>query len=870
MPRAVDRFTPEPEGDPNRSGTEFHMARLAKDQIEIWQAILQAAVESIKAAVIEFIKFVTTIDLTNEETFLMSLAELILNGGEKVDQLVEAILGAITTIPAGLINGVLDLLNIPNLPASQITSGVFGVGRIPDITRAMSSDMQAVIDAVYQAIHGGSAINNTVASVKAALQSIPAGNIIGLLLGNIAQYISIGNIGLEPVELLANPTYNGSDSVDGGGIWQWDGTQTHTADGSGSVKIIANGADNELLSDPAFPVHEDQVLQVSHWLKWAGVTAGPGVSFSLGLSFYDAAGTLTSSPVVDQISSVGANSSWVQFSGSYTVPSGVATARLRLTVTDHVTGGTVHWDDGSVKATSLMPQGFIQNLTSDLGARALAADLVDLLETLGLGSSSLAVIADRFANLGIGGVFDAQFLANIAHIPLLPAGSIPLLDATKIATGTLASGVIPTITSAMTSGLAALDNLANALGMAGSGFLNTDVQAALAAQAAVTAANSAAIQELQNHNTGQGYSGTNVFQNFATYSSQSGGITGFASVNSGTNTGISGGQAALLSGSVGMLRWTADQTLTDYQVVNGVFPAWPGSTYLSNDSGKQILIGRCNSAGTSYVYGSVGRYEVEIHRVASGVDTIVASTTLASDDYLPGAIHSLVCGIPGNVNGYQVQQNGAPLLAWNDSGGSAAVGASNRFCGFGFYKDGGYATSPCASFGFADNSPQSIVGCVFRQYRASTGTASVSPADAAQLLPNSFYDTNAYNSGGFTFTGGSNNRVQVPVSGIYMVRVNYVFNATQSANTWFSVGAALYRNGSLYDIGHCAGFGGGGSASSWSIGDTFILPLNAGDYVNPGVFFDRSGTATAGTVNGEATGTRAYFEVALVNTSIQG
>ena len=54
-------------------------------------------------------------------------------------------------------------------------------GNIPDVTKSMSADLQATIDAVYQAINGGSSTGNTTASVKDALIAIPHANVGGLL-----------------------------------------------------------------------------------------------------------------------------------------------------------------------------------------------------------------------------------------------------------------------------------------------------------------------------------------------------------------------------------------------------------------------------------------------------------------------------------------------------------------------------------------------------------------------------------------------------------------------------------------------------------------------------------------------------------------
>lgn len=61
----------------------------------------------------------------------------------------------ITNIAAGIVSGVLGTPQIPALDATKITTGAFATARIPDVTRAMSTDLQATQDHILNGLVGG-------------------------------------------------------------------------------------------------------------------------------------------------------------------------------------------------------------------------------------------------------------------------------------------------------------------------------------------------------------------------------------------------------------------------------------------------------------------------------------------------------------------------------------------------------------------------------------------------------------------------------------------------------------------------------------------------------------------------------------------
>lgn len=386
----------------------------------------------------------------------------------------------ITNIAADLISGIIGLtqipdlnaskitggefnpLRIPGLPASKIDSGVFGLGRIPllDLTKIPLLDLTKIPNLPANWITG-TFVTGQIPDLSAdkitsgimdlfRLPTFPTTKISGTFpqtmidnlttnLGSIfttitsptradlLQNVPLGSIGQFNPELLTNPSYTNALSVFGGSTnWSWDPAVTRTVGGTGSAKVVADGVNSQLLSDPPIPVSPNQVLSVSHWLRWSGVTVIPGVAFRLSVTAYLGIG-VSNTVDIQTIVTPAASSGWVQLSGQYTVPAtGVDNIRLQLSVTSLVTAGQIWWDDGSVKKVQLLRQdwtsalvGDLNNLFTGIGARLLITDHTDLLTSLGLGTPTLTAITDRLANLGSGGLFNAANLANILGIPMV-------------------------------------------------------------------------------------------------------------------------------------------------------------------------------------------------------------------------------------------------------------------------------------------------------------------------------------------------------------------------------------------------------------------------------------------------------------------
>ncbi|MBI2702095.1 MAG: hypothetical protein HYX31_23750 [Mycobacterium sp.] len=183
--------------------------------------------------------------------------------------------------------------------------------------------------------------------------------------------IPAGSISNVQPNLQLDPGFNDSESLgDEGPAWTreypdplitdpdfvWD-LIGHTADGSATVH--ATGTEHGLQGS-VVPVEPGQTFDLAAWVTWAGVTA-TGSPFALQVM--TDTGAITD---IAAVASPAASGGWAQIAGSYTVPSGVETIRIRLCVKASATVGQVWFDDATIRRTSLMQKGFISGLVDEL------------------------------------------------------------------------------------------------------------------------------------------------------------------------------------------------------------------------------------------------------------------------------------------------------------------------------------------------------------------------------------------------------------------------------------------------------------------------------------------------------------------------
>ncbi|SKM80889.1 Bacteriophage protein [Mycobacteroides abscessus subsp. massiliense] len=276
------------------------------------------------------------------------------------------------------------LLGIATDPIGELVDWVHNVGASAEVLRNL----------IDQLINGGQPINVL--------------NLFGQILPTQISQVSISSIvGELESELLTNPKFDGAISMSGQGLWSWDATAGKSS--PGSAKTDADGIEKELLSN-YIPVGARQQLRGSVWTQWQGMAAS-GDAIKLEYAMFEAGAPRGTLPLA-KITGPAANSSWTQLTGTTTVPPdmNIDSVRLRLSVSNTCTAGTVWFDDASASKFGLLPQEFVAGLTAIISLFKSLFDAVG-----GVVNTGILDIQSRLAALGLDGKFDASQLGNIGN-----------------------------------------------------------------------------------------------------------------------------------------------------------------------------------------------------------------------------------------------------------------------------------------------------------------------------------------------------------------------------------------------------------------------------------------------------------------------
>jgi len=247
-------------------------------------------------------------------------------------------------------------LGLPANTATELADWLTGVN-----TSAATGNTgwQWIVDQFNQLAYGNSTTNNPMTSITAAVQA---------LLSDIpATSITSASKSLQLVSDF--PT---AASIVAGAGWSYDATNGLYA--AGCAQCAADGAEHTLYGN-WIPVNEGDVMSPQAYAAWEGL-ASTGNPIALNLR--------TDTGVVDLVESItapGANSStypgalagaagsshWVELSGTYTVPAGVAFVRSELYVGANATAGTVHFDNAPDYRSTSWLTSQLDGINADIG-----------------------------------------------------------------------------------------------------------------------------------------------------------------------------------------------------------------------------------------------------------------------------------------------------------------------------------------------------------------------------------------------------------------------------------------------------------------------------------------------------------------------
>lgn len=685
--------------------------------------------------------------------------------------------------------------------------------------------------------------------------------------------IPIGQIGDFSENLFLNGDFTEPISVSGTAFTH-DATVGRTA--LGSAKTVANGTTKALFSNPIL-VAPNQKVDLEIWTRWASLTsAADGIQMRV-LTYNGS--TLGTNTMVDSIAAPsGTQATWQQLSYQYVTPaSGVTSIIIELRVTNTTTAGSVWYDDGSalkLRANNLLPQEWISGLTSALAALTSLADFDALKNVLGAGVGTLTAIGNRLNFLDPTGLFDASQLDNIVNIPNLSNNSVPGLveisdyvHQALINPNTLSSGIGEILPNFQEL----LDGIRQgAEGVPSTGAVVPDLLNAMTSLRISQTATASRLSQIEARIPNAILGGSGVVGNNYTDDAERAAAQGWGpdwlTLGPSSPYGVSSdGHQWNWTDYSNVQRvqpgiYTAGFTLTDYQIVRDTMAtlmespqAWTGD----GPSSANGLIVRANSTGTQYIlavrfYNAVALYWWN-GTVYTQIGSTIAHTPRA------GARWELRAGDPTtlNLNKYTLLMNDAVVAIWNDTTPIATVGSSNRYGGEYMQSDDrntGEATpGSIATWSIADNPPPGpMVGSGARVARVgTTGYAVTNQTSGA--FPANNYDTSSGSNTGvspdITYTAASN-RFTAVKAGQYVVKVGQKHSSLGGST--FQL--LLYKNGALYERGTQRTTGTHGT-------ETFIVWLNAGEYVEPGYAANFSGNNFFGGTDG----TETYFSITLAN-----
>lgn len=327
--------------------------------------------------------------------------------------------------------------------------------------------------------------------------------------------------------------------------------------------------------------------------------------------------------------------------------------------------------------------------------------------------------------------------------------------------------------------------------------------------------------------------------------------------------------------------YTNGQTLTDYQNVSLVLSSLP-TWNIINGNAQNSLIGRSNSAGTTFVEARLtsdgnsptsGNLNLGVYACVAGTYTQLGSTQTVSCN--AGDLWSMQMGTAGNVLTFQVLKNGVIQYTVTDTGAVSQHGASYRYGGQKAYTPYvGYQSNPgnVTIWTLSDNVPSTISGTGWWIYRASTAASPNTGVTAAtgSICSANVFDTVQYASPGITVPSNLATTlpgIQVAKSGWYSCSFAYYLGLVSISFTTklYQMGFKVVDNlTSLTNLSRLTC-----QSTAFATTNPITLMANAVFYVQAGnficpAFYQPSG-GTIGAAYGDSLGQNTYFTGSLVS-----
>ncbi|WP_202321131.1 glycine-rich domain-containing protein [Mycobacterium intracellulare] len=223
------------------------------------------------------------------------------------------------------------------------------------------SGARQILDGV---IHGAEV---TVEQVLGAFEAVGA-SLLNFIMG---RPVSVGSISGIQQNLLTSGAFKGGSIADNK-WWTIDTTTSRSGDGTGSVKVLADGTYKALRSGKTpydrMAIGQGQTVKATIYCKHTGYV-GVGDPSPIQFQLVPYAGDEQLDPVVLASYTPGtADTEWPgqELSGTYVVPEGVTAAQLRILVADSALAGAIYFDDASASQTGSIKQEWVAGLPAAL------------------------------------------------------------------------------------------------------------------------------------------------------------------------------------------------------------------------------------------------------------------------------------------------------------------------------------------------------------------------------------------------------------------------------------------------------------------------------------------------------------------------
>jgi hypothetical protein len=565
-----------------------------------------------------------------------------------------------------------------------------------------------------------------------------------------------------------------------------------------------------------------------------------------------------------------------------------------------VNGGTSTGNTAaSVKSNLLAFPG--ANLTgsvaSSLLSGVLGAGLIPTLDGSKIGSGVV----------GSGFLPTTPWFSSIASSLLsgtIAAGIIPTIDGSKIGSGTVSSAYLPstswfssipassltgTITETVT-GLGTLrDSILNGLfNASSSGYTNAQAQqqAATVAQTASAALTSAAqanqavaaIQGQANSNNTTG----GIYKNISPSGTDGTALSGTDFASTGPTSGD-----LLIRGNnsfIGIKSGNASNTVGYFAILNYAFTTDNQSIAVAlgdqgaYDAAYTTLYLHADTAGTVGAYCRISNDKIDIGSFTRTGSTYVYTSFGNTTSVSPSQGNRVE--FRNNGTTWQVQLGNSVVLQVTNA--SVTFSAARRTAmismdrqhssGFFGWGSGDYDSFRIAGIILSDYVIPTYVGSGARMYRTNTAVVTLSAAVSTDTLlsTGSFFGVTGESTADIT-VDLTNGKFTVANAGWYMIsaHVGITLSTVQSSET--IVAPILFKNGASFQHGNSTNAGnasGGTGAPGGDLTGAWNVYLAAGDNVQLGYVYLASKSSNAQTALGEASGKRTWFQIALINRSL--